>query len=160
MAEAPAREEVRPPGWTRNPRVRRLRAVRLARLLLPGAHAAALWPSAELRLSLGSVVRRPFVCVAAGEPPVDGLLSEPPVLVVEPAGEEVATYLRAEAAAAWRVGVGHAELCLPGGWVERRHQGEELYVPGWPSLRLGVAAVTGALGEGTEARYGLTGDVR
>lgn len=160
MARGLAREEIRPPGWTRNPRVRRLRAVRLARLLLPGAHAAALFPSAELRLSVGCVARRPFVCVAAGEPPVDGLLSEPPVLVVEPAGVEVASYLEAGAQAAWVVGVGYAELCLAGGRVQRHHQDEELVVPGWPSLRLGVATVTGALGEDPDGRCGLTGVVR
>lgn len=159
MAEAPAREKARPPAWTRNARVRRLRAVRLARLLLPGAHAAGLYPSAELRLPVDLAVRRPFVCVAAGEPPVDGLLSEPPVLVVELAGAEAAISLKAGARAVWLLGVDYAELCLPDGRVERRHDGQELRVPGWPSLRLDVTAATGAVGD-TDMQCGLTGDVR
>lgn len=159
MAESLPGGQARPPGWTRNPRVRRLRAVRLARLLLPGAHAAGLYPSAELRLAADPVVRRPFLCVAAGEPPVDGLLSEPPVLVVEPAAADVAAYLKAGAGAAWLIGAGYAELCLPGGRVERRHPGDELRVPGWPSLRLGVTAATGAMGGDSHERCGLTGDV-
>lgn len=160
MAEALAGQKDRPPGWMRNPRVRRLRAVRLARLLLPGAHAAGLYPSAELRLTLDSVVRRPFVCVAAGEPPVDGVLSEAPVLVVEPLGAEVAAYLKAGAGAVWLIGVGRAERCLPDGRVERDAQDGELRVPGWPSLRLGITAATGALGSDTEEWYGLSRDVR
>lgn len=143
--EAVPREAPRSPAWLRDPRVRRLRAARVVRLLAPGAQAVGLYPSGELRLALGSVVRRPFVCVAAGDPPADGVLTEAPVLVVEAVGEDVGCYLRAGVGVAWVVGAGHAEIRLPGGSVEPLEAGDSLAVPGWPSLRVPVAAVTAAV---------------
>lgn len=151
MSVVPIRGEVSAPAWTRDPHVRRLRAVRLARLMAPGAHAAGLYPSGELCVAVESGARRPLVCVAAGDPPVDGVLTEPPVLVVEPAGVEVASYLRAGAQVAWAVGASHAEVHPAAGPASSPQAGDVLHVPGWPTLSLPVTAVTAALGEDARA---------
>lgn len=134
------------PAWARDPHARRLRGVRLARLLAPGAYAAALYPSAELRVPVGPGLRRPLVCVAAGEPPVDGTLDGPPVLVVDAAGTpDTDDYLAGGATAVWLLDADHAEQRFEDGRVALLGPADTLSVPHRPTLRLAVAQATDAV---------------
>jgi len=127
---------------------RRVRAARIARLLVPLGTAIGGFVSTELRVALADgMVGRPPVALASGDPPEDGRLTTAPELVVllGPVGATqaaAARWLEAGSAAVWWVGEGHARQYTAAGAAVRRH-GELLTVPGLAEIAVRVESFLG-----------------
>jgi putative restriction endonuclease len=124
---------------------RRLRAQRIARVLLPAVTAGFVSTEVEVRLPGGRLVR-PDVVLACREPPADGLLDAVPELVVtlspRPwAQVEAQRWLAAGVAAVWSVDAQSVvEHTAPAG---QRLLGPDasLAVPGLAAVRIPAAAL-------------------
>lgn len=125
---------------------RRMRAAAVCLRLWPAAEALGGFASAQLHVTVPPFVDgRPDVAVALVDPPADGRLAVPPVLVVLLAGSRAAgpeRWLAAGAAAVWvQHGDGAAEWTRRG--VRRCGGGDVLRVPRRASLSLPAAALSG-----------------
>jgi hypothetical protein len=125
------------------PSDRRLRAARIARLLAPAAEAGGGFTTCEVVVRAArnpDSARRPDCCVVLGDPPADGVLDRPPLLVVEfaPAGEP-AWYLALGTAAVWLVAGSQVSVHLGSGQAGHLDAGGRASVPGHPRLALPVA---------------------
>lgn len=129
------------PGQRAAARDRSGRARRLARLLAPAAWAIGGFASAEARVHAGlGVVLRPDVVVALGDPPPDGALADPPLLVVVlGAPAAVAAWLALGTRAVWVDEAGAARRWLADGTVTQVPASGRLDIPGYPGLELPVA---------------------
>jgi hypothetical protein len=118
----------------------RRRAHRIARLLAPAAAALGGFASAEARVETGLGIRlRPDVCVSLGEPPYDGLLVSPPLLVVVLATPgAVGAWLALGTEAVWTTAGGQGRRHQADGTVVAVPPSGTLDVPGRPGLELGV----------------------
>lgn len=136
----------------------RRRACRVARLLAPAAWALGGFASAEARVHAGlGVVLRPDVVVALGDPPPDGALADPPLLVVvlrTPGA--VAAWLALGTGAVWVDEGGAARRWLADGTVTEVPPGGRLDVPGHPGLELPVAELRAERARGDGDAAGAT----
>ena len=111
-------------------------ASRIARLLRPAAVAKGAWVSTEggVRVAADTVLR-PAVMVALGPLPYDGIVDDPPLLVVETDPDRVARWYDVGARAVWGRSTSQAVVLARGG---RRMvaRDKHLTVPGHPWLRL------------------------
>lgn len=91
---------------------RRWRAHRLVLALSDTLAHDRRWASAACGVLVAGRVCAPAAVVAEGDPPHDGVLRRPPLLVVEldDLGLDVAAWRRAGVAAAWRLGHDRAEV--------------------------------------------------
>lgn len=134
-----------PAGRLDGSATRRVRAARIARLLVPLGTAVGGFVSTELRVALADgAVGRPAVALASGDPPEDGRLTTAPELVVVlgPAAAAQAAssrWLAAGSDAVWWAGESHARQYTAAGAAVRRH-GELLTVPGLDEIAVRVEA--------------------
>lgn len=135
---------------TRAPSVAsRLRAARLVRLLTPFAAAIGGYVSAELRAPDG---RPAGVTIVAGDPPVDGRLDRPPLLVVVAADDAGHAAWEAAGVLVWRVAEDEVVVALPDGERTRVPADESLAVPGIDGAGVAVRALLRCAGGGPRAR--------
>lgn len=130
-------------GTAAERRAHRLRAVRIARLLAPAAWRAGGFASSEARIAIGAQLVRPAAVVALGDPPPDGVLAVPPLLVVEldPAAA-AGPWLALGATAVWLPAACGAR-CVTAGDDVTVPEGTRLEVPGWTGLALPAGELAG-----------------
>jgi hypothetical protein len=113
-------------------------AAQIAQRLGPAAWALGGFSSAAVRVVGGGGTRRPAVAVVVGEPPCDGVVTRPPLLVVELAPcSAAAAWMERGVPRVWVVGAGAAWSLSFGAPPEWVHAPGELSVAG-TGLRLAV----------------------
>ena len=114
-------------------------ASRIARLLRPAAVGKGAWVSTEAGVrQTGGAVLRPAVMVARGALPYDGIVDDPPLLVIETGPAQVARWYDACARAVWG-SAGDTAVVLARGGRRQVARTKHLTVPGHPWLRLPAA---------------------
>ena len=118
-------------------------ATRLARLLRPAAHAAGAWVSTHARVRTADGLLWPDLLVATGAMPVDGILDECPLLVVELTSASMQRWADVPGAVVWGV-TPQGPVVLADGVLTSA--AAQFTVPGAPWLRLPVAQLLDVAG--------------
>lgn len=114
-------------------------ATRMARLLRRAADVKGAWVSTEAGVrTVSGAVWRPAVLVALGEVPYDGVVEEPPLLIVETDPALAERWYDAGARAVWSIEA-DAAVMMARGRRRRVARGKYLTIPGHPWLRLPAA---------------------
>lgn len=120
---------------------RRVRAASIGLRLQPAAIALGGYASARLRVCVpGQHERRPAAALVPGEPPVDGIATRAPLLVVELAPADPARWLALGVCEVWVAGDDALVVHRAGGPAEALGVGDEVAVPRI-GLRLPVAGL-------------------